>query len=68
MKSGKQTQEPALLRSLQIAFEPQGDGTHGLIWSRGGGFDSKICFIIYVLVKTQILPSASIHLWNGLPE
>lgn len=27
--SGRQTHEPAPLRSLQTAFDPQGDGLHG---------------------------------------
>lgn len=37
--SGKQTQEPAPLRSLHMAFVPHGEGTQGLRIS-GGGFRS----------------------------
>lgn len=33
MKSGKQRQEPAPLRSLQMVFGPQGDGLHGFKYS-----------------------------------
>lgn len=33
--SGKQVQEPAPLRSLQIALAPQGDGSQGFVISAG---------------------------------
>lgn len=36
-KSGKQEQDPAPFCSLQIAFMPHGDGSHGFKYSWGTG-------------------------------
>jgi len=46
--SGKQVHDPAPFCSLHSAFTPQGDGTHGLIYSWGIG--SAINYINYIII------------------
>jgi hypothetical protein len=69
MYSGKHTQDPAPFLSLQTAFVPQGFGKHGFICSDGGGRGSeRKSRNIWRRNTTGLVPSAKMHLWNGLPE